>query len=100
MVYRLLSKKIQQNLKMISKLLNRSTSVLLNFLLSILIKFYQKYISHHLPCRCKYQPTCSEYMLQAIQVYGVFKGIVLGIKRLCRCTPCYQGGFDPIPKKD
>ena len=64
-----------------------------------LIEFYQKYISsffHFLGIRCKYYPTCSEYTKQAIQKYGVVKGIVLGIARILRCNPFSKGGYDPL----
>lgn len=50
-----------------------------------------------LPHACRYTPTCSEYMLQAIKVYGIWKGIFLGIKRLFRCHPFGKSGYDPVP---
>ena len=46
---------------------------------------------------CRFQPTCSMYMYEAIEKYGVFKGGFLGLKRLVRCNPFNKGGFDPIP---
>lgn len=64
-----------------------------------LIKFYQKWISPALKgigINCKYYPTCSEYMKQAIEKYGIYKGIFLGIKRLLRCNPFSKGGYDPL----
>ena len=64
-----------------------------------LIKGYQKFISpifHHLGVNCKYYPSCSNYMMQAIQKYGCIKGIYLGIKRLLRCHPFAKGGYDPL----
>lgn len=71
--------------------------VLENFILFIL-RIYKKYISPILPHACRYTPTCSEYMIQAIQVYGVWKGGYLGIKRLLRCHPFGKSGYDPVPK--
>jgi len=63
------------------------------------IKMYKKLISPILSffgIHCKFYPTCSEYMLQAINKYGVFKGILLGLKRLFRCHPFSRGGYDPL----
>jgi hypothetical protein len=59
-----------------------------------LIKIYKKYISNIIDC--KYYPTCSEYMLQAVEKYGVLKGVFLGIKRILRCNPFSKGGYDPL----
>ena len=49
---------------------------------------------------CRFTPTCSEYMIQAIEKFGVIKGIKLGIKRLLRCHPYGKMGYDPVPKKE
>lgn len=62
----------------------------------LLINFYQKYISPCLGANCKYEPTCSEYTKQAIEKYGVIKGIFKGIKRILRCNPFSKGGYDPL----
>lgn len=62
----------------------------------LLINFYQKKISPHLKTSCKYYPTCSEYTKQAIEKYGVIKGIFIGIKRILRCNPFSKGGYDPL----
>ena len=48
---------------------------------------------------CRYEPTCSRYMAEAVRVYGPLKGGWLGTKRLCRCHPWGQHGFDPVPKR-
>jgi len=61
-----------------------------------LIIFYQKGISPLTPRCCRFYPTCSEYTLQAIEKYGLMKGIWLGIKRIVRCNPFSQGGYDPL----
>lgn len=64
-----------------------------------LLKLYKKIVSpffYAIGVRCKYYPTCSEYMKQAIEKYGVIKGIYLGIKRLLRCNPFSHGGYDPL----
>ena len=61
-----------------------------------LISLYQK-ISSLTPPRCRFYPTCSEYTKQAIVKYGVFKGGWLGLKRICKCHPLNEGGYDPVP---
>nr|WP_109832722.1 membrane protein insertion efficiency factor YidD [Reichenbachiella versicolor] len=63
------------------------------------IRFYQIGISPYFPSSCRHTPTCSGYMLEAIQEWGVFKGIVLGLKRLSKCHPYGTYGYDPVPKK-
>jgi putative membrane protein insertion efficiency factor len=62
-----------------------------------LIKGYKKIISPWLPQTCRYYPTCSEYTTQAIEKHGVAKGLCLGAKRIFRCHPFNQGGYDPVP---
>lgn len=61
-----------------------------------LITIYQK-ISKYTPAVCRFYPTCSEYTKQAIIKYGFFKGGWLGIKRILRCHPGNEGGYDPVP---
>lgn len=46
---------------------------------------------------CRFSPTCSEYSSEAIEKYGVVKGLLLGIKRIFRCNPLFRGGYDPLP---
>ena len=55
-------------------------------------------ISPLFPARCRYYPTCSDYMAQAIDKYGVIRGGWLGIKRLSRCNIMFPGGVDPLPE--
>ena len=62
-----------------------------------IIKFYKLAVSPYLPSTCIYQPTCSEYMAEAIEVHGVFKGTWMGVNRLVRCNPFTTGGLDPVP---
>ena len=65
-------------------------------LLILPIILYQYLISPFFPGSCRFKPTCSEYAKLAILKYGVFKGIVLGLKRLSKCHPWGDSGYDPI----
>lgn len=69
------------------------------FIFILPIRFYQRFISPLLPPSCRYQPTCSQYTVEAIQEWGIFKGIWMGMKRLASCHPYSLGGYDPVPKK-
>jgi putative membrane protein insertion efficiency factor len=60
------------------------------------IRLYQRAISPALPRRCKYEPTCSAYAVQAIRRFGILRGLVLAVWRLLRCNPFSHGGFDPV----
>ncbi|KAA0875042.1 membrane protein insertion efficiency factor YidD [Nitrincola tapanii] len=71
----------------------------LSFCLIALVRFYQYVISPVLPPSCRYYPTCSSYMIEAIQVHGALKGGYLGIRRLLRCHPWHEGGVDLVPPK-
>lgn len=53
-----------------------------------------------MPNVCRYQPTCSQYMIEAIETHGVIKGVCLGTKRILRCHPWGGSGYDPVPPKD
>lgn len=75
------------------------------FILSA-IKFYQRFSFFHLSIFrvlfmtdkiCRFVPSCSEYTYQAVEKYGIFKGLFLGLKRIVRCHPWNKGGFDPVP---
>lgn len=63
-----------------------------------LIRFYRKHISPHTPPACRFQPTCSQYALTAIERFGALKGGFLALKRLLRCNPFCKGGYDPVPE--
>ena len=66
-------------------------------ILLIAIKAYQYLISPMLGPSCRFTPTCSEYAAQAVQKYGAIKGLWLSIKRVGRCHPWHDGGYDPLP---
>ncbi len=57
---------------------------------------YQRAISPAIPRRCKYEPTCSRYAVEAIREYGILRGLVLAGWRLLRCNPWSDGGYDPV----
>jgi uncharacterized protein len=65
-----------------------------------ILRGYQRMISPFLPSACRYHPTCSEYMRQAIEIHGPVRGVWYGMKRLGRCHPFHAGGFDPVPHAD
>ena len=65
-----------------------------------LIRVYQVALSPWLGKNCRYQPTCSQYMLEALKVYGLYKGVFLGIKRILSCHPWGGSGYDPVPHKE
>jgi uncharacterized protein len=65
-------------------------------ILIFLLAAYKSVISPLLPSACRFYPTCSEYMRDAIQKHGAMRGVWLGIKRLGRCHPFHEGGYDPV----
>lgn len=75
----------------------RVKQALLDRLMIGAIRFYQLAISPALPPSCRFYPTCSEYMLQAIAKHGALKGLWLGVRRIARCHPFHPGGYDPVP---
>jgi uncharacterized protein len=69
----------------------------MKYIFIFLVKVYQRTLSRVLPAACRFYPSCSEYGVQALQKYGVFKGSWLAIKRIARCHPLNPGGYDPVP---
>jgi uncharacterized protein len=61
-----------------------------------ILRIYKRWISPGLPSACRFHPTCSEYMMEAIERYGTWRGAGMGLRRLARCHPFHQGGFDPV----
>lgn len=66
-------------------------------LLMMLVRGYQRFISPLFPPSCRYSPTCSAYMLKALQKHGAIKGTLMGLARILRCNPLVHGGYDPVP---
>jgi uncharacterized protein len=65
-------------------------------ILIIVLKGYKILISPLLPSACRFYPTCSEYMMEAVSKHGAIRGIWMGLKRLGRCHPFHEGGYDPV----
>ena len=79
--------------------MNKLTEIIKKILV-FFIRTYQLTISPRFSHgACRYTPTCSQYMLEAIQIHGPLKGIGLGILRILRCNPLFKGGYDPVPPK-
>ena len=70
----------------------------IKIVLYILLYMYKILISPLLPKTCRYYPTCSTYMILSIREWGILRGVWLGLKRICRCTPNGGCGYDPIPE--
>ena len=68
-------------------------------LLRLLVRVYRNSVGLVLPNSCRYQPTCSQYALDALTEYGAVKGVWLTLKRIARCHPFAAGGYDPVPTK-
>jgi len=62
-----------------------------------ILDFYKRAISPWLPSACRFEPTCSIYAREAIERYGLARGLALALRRLLRCQPFHSGGFDPVP---
>lgn len=78
----------------------------MKFVITSFVKLYQFTLSPLLGKNCRYTPTCSAYMIQAVETHGTIKGVHLGIKRFCKCHPFAKThfektkGYDPVPNKE
>ena len=61
------------------------------------IRLYQVSLSVIFGPRCRFYPSCSQYTAEALELHGVFNGLTLSFKRICKCHPFYPGGYDPVP---
>tara|TARA_X000000950_G_C13364626_1_gene437850 strand:+ start:90 stop:329 length:240 start_codon:yes stop_codon:yes gene_type:complete len=71
----------------------------ITYILIKLIKIYKYLISPIIGHSCRYLPTCSDYSIEALKTFGLFKGLALSLKRILSCHPWVDGGFDPLKKK-
>jgi putative membrane protein insertion efficiency factor len=69
----------------------------MKYIIIFIVKAYQKVLSPFLGGNCRFYPTCSMYMVEAVQKYGAVKGGWLGLKRIRKCHPFNPGGYDPVP---
>jgi putative membrane protein insertion efficiency factor len=69
-------------------------------LIILMVRGYQLIVSPWLGPSCRHSPTCSAYMIEAVQVWGPFKGLWLGLKRIGRCHPWGTSGYDPVPRPE
>jgi uncharacterized protein len=65
-------------------------------ILIAVLKGYKFLISPMLPSACRFYPTCSDYMMEAVARHGAARGVWMGLKRLGRCHPFHEGGYDPV----
>ncbi|MBM4398003.1 MAG: membrane protein insertion efficiency factor YidD [Deltaproteobacteria bacterium] len=63
----------------------------------LLVSLYRAAVSPFLPAACRFEPTCSVYMVLALRRYGLLRGGLMGVRRILRCHPGHPGGWDPVP---
>jgi len=73
---------------------------IVSWILIAFVRFYQSAISPLFPGTCRYSPTCSQYMVEALRIHGPWRGLIMGLKRFGSCHPWGGSGYDPVPKKE
>lgn len=73
---------------------------MLNRPMILLVRGYQLLISPFLGNNCRYMPSCSAYTIEAMEKWGAWRGLWMGIRRVSRCHPFHEGGYDPVPDPD
>ena len=73
---------------------------MLKYLIILPVKAYQYLLSPLLGKNCRFEPSCSTYMIHAVEEWGIFKGFWLGLRRISRCHPWGSSGEDPVPKRE
>jgi len=68
----------------------------MKFVILSFLQLYKTLVSPFLPPACRFEPTCSVYMMEAVEKYGAIKGTWMGVKRILRCQPFCKGGYDPV----
>ncbi|HME42086.1 MAG TPA: membrane protein insertion efficiency factor YidD [Syntrophorhabdales bacterium] len=68
----------------------------MRFIVVSLVKLYRLLVSPYVPTTCRFYPSCSAYMLEAVEKKGIVKGMVAGVLRILKCNPFHPGGFDPV----
>ena len=71
----------------------------MKFIIIKIIKIYKLFISPYIGNNCRYLPTCSDYFIDCLNEFGLFKGFFLGLKRVLSCHPFKEGGIDPVKKE-
>ncbi|MEZ4692291.1 MAG: membrane protein insertion efficiency factor YidD [Ignavibacteria bacterium] len=69
----------------------------MSYIIIFVIKVYQKIFSPMFAGSCRHYPSCSEYGIEAFERHGFFRGLYLTVRRILRCNPFFEGGFDPVP---
>lgn len=67
-------------------------------LVTLVVRVYQWTVRPWLGARCRFAPSCSDYMIEAVSNHGALRGVCLGLRRIGRCHPLSAGGFDPVPE--
>lgn len=71
----------------------------MKYILIFFVRVYQILVSPFLPANsCRFYPTCSQYAIEAIQKHGAIRGLTLAVKRILKCHPYHEGGYDPVPE--